>query len=417
MTVSIKMPKHLRFNDQGLINFEPILTCLDWNLKDQKVEIDFSTCEDAINFQALSLIIPYCWELRTSGCYVEFRHSENSLSMWNTMGAAGWSQVLSVGHENFRSSYSKPLIAIRGSGDFKLALSKSESYTKNFDIEYEKTLRYVLSEILYNTMEHGRAYRNHAGEQEVRIPSIMQFNWYRKSNSIKFIVADLGIGVKRHLEQAYPGSDSDAEALLKAIQPQVSGTFGQTGNYTGKDNAGMGLYISSNIVRRLRAQMYLVSGDGLLHISPKDTTTKTLESRWPGTFVYGEIDLGRDKTFELHALMNELREKAREEINAKTAATEEEFFYIHIRNHFGYYAEDKDAAKRYRDREIIPTINAGLKLRVDFADVKAAPHSFLSALLATPITMYGLRAYKNIKVINASPEIRETIDYILEENT
>lgn len=73
------------------------------------------------------------------------------------MGASGWSQVLSVPHENFRSSYSKPLTAIRNPTDLKLALSKPESYAKNFDIEYEKTLRYVLSEILYNTMEHGKA--------------------------------------------------------------------------------------------------------------------------------------------------------------------------------------------------------------------------------------------------------------------
>jgi hypothetical protein len=163
--------------------------------------------------------------------------------------------------------------------------------------------------------------------------------------------------------------------------------------------------------------MYIASGEGLLHISPKDITTKRLDSGWPGTFVYGEIDLGRDRTFELHALMSELREKVRQEINAKNTAIEEEFFYIHIRNYFGHYAEDKDAAKRFSDKEIIPKINEGLKLRIDFVDVKAAPHSFLSALLATPITMYGIRAYRNIKVINAPPEIRETIDYILEENT
>jgi hypothetical protein len=29
----------------------------------------------------------------------------------------------------------------------------------------------------------------------------------------------------------------------------------------------------------------------------------------------------------------------------------------------------------------------------------------------------GLLAYKRLKVVNASPEIRETIDYILDENT
>jgi hypothetical protein len=49
--------------------------------------------------------------------------------------------------------------------------------------------------------------------------------------------------------------------------------------------------------------------------------------------------------------------------------------------------------------------------------VISAPHSFLSALLATPIKILGLPAYKKIKIVNAAPEIRETIDYILDENT
>lgn len=417
MSSIISLPKHLRFNDQGSISFEPILSCFDWSLQDASVEIDFTQCEDAINFQALSLIIPYCWELRTRGCFIDFRHSENSLKMWRTLGATGWSQVLAVKHENFRSSYSKPLLAIRGSADFKNALSKSEVYTQNFDIEYEKTLRYVLSELLYNTIEHGKAYRRGSSGGEFEIPSLMQFNWYKKSNSIKFIIADLGIGIKRHLEQAYQGCDSDADALLKAIQPQVSGTFGRTSGYTGKDNAGMGLYLSSNIVRRLRAQMYIISGSGLLHVSPRDTTTKDLDYEWPGTFVYGEIDLARSKEIELQKMINEFNEQARAEINAKRVAEKDNLFYIHVRNYFGYYAEDKEAAKRFRDQKIIPKIEEGCKLKIDFSDVKTAPHSFLSALLATPISRFGMLAYKNIRFINAAPEIRETLDYIMEENT
>ncbi len=37
--------------------------------------------------------------------------------------------------------------------------------------------------------------------------------------------------------------------------------------------------------------------------------------------------------------------------------------------------------------------------------------------IATPIKQMGMNAYKKLKIINAEPEIRETIDYILDENT
>lgn len=115
--------------------------------------------------------------------------------------------------------------------------------------------------------------------------------------------------------------------------------------------------------------------------------------------------------------MSELRDKAKAEIDARSQADEEDNYYIHIRNYFGPYAEDKEAAKRFRDKNILPSIDQNKSLTFDFSDVKAAPHSFLSALLATPISILGMLAYKKIKVINAEPEIRETIDFIMDENT
>nr|VFJ91647.1 MAG: protein of unknown function (DUF4325) [Candidatus Kentron sp. LFY] len=54
---------------------------------------------------------------------------------------------------------------------------------------------------------------------------------------------------------------------------------------------------------------------------------------------------------------------------------------------------------------------------MDFSDVKSAPHSFLDALLAAVIRVMGMKAYKKIKIIDAATEIRETIDFILDENT
>lgn len=400
------------------MNFDSVLSVFDWSLTNSDVTIDLSGSAK-LNYQALSLFVPYIWHLKTQGCHIGIKHSSNSEKMWELMGAKDWSQVLDNQNSNFFGDQYKPLIAIRNSLDFKAALSKIKSYTENFNIEYEKTLRYILSELIYNTLEHGVASRTLDDGSPITIPSIIQFNWYHSKNELSFIVADIGIGIKRHLEQAYPGFSSDSEAIHRAIEPQVSGTFGQVSAYESRDNAGVGLYISSNIMRKLKANLHIVSGNGCLHVSPQSITSQNLEHRWPGTVFYGEVDLDPENWFELHSMMQELREKAKQPVEVKSQEGQigNGSFYVHIRNIFGVYAEDKAIAKQFRDQRLLEKVDQGTSITLDFADVKAAPHSFLSALLATPIARMGMLAYKKLKIINALPEIRETIDFILDDNT
>jgi len=94
-----------------------------------------------------------------------------------------------------------------------------------------------------------------------------------------------------------------------------------------------------------------------------------------------------------------------------------ERLYLLIHNIFGKYAEDKQAAIRYRDNKLIPALNDGRSVLIDFENVLSSPHSFLSALLATPVQTLEMAAYKRIKIINASAEIRETIDLIFDKET
>ena len=277
-------------------------------------------------------------------------------------------------------------------------------------------MRYVLSELLYNTLEHGSSSYKF-GLNRVRIPSIIQFGWYQQSDELHFIVADTGIGIKRHIERTYPGQDSHETAIKKSLNYKVSGTFATANPYENKDNAGVGLYISSNIVRKLHADMYVVSGDGLVHVSPRDTTSKKLKHSWKGTFVLVTIKLGGDEALNLHKLMTELRNVAEKELLKNSDSEDKGEHYLSINNFFGAYAENKEEAIAYRKKYLIDAVKAGKVIRLDFQDVIASPHSFLSALIATPIKIYGTTSYKKIKIVNAIPEIRETIDYIFDDNT
>lgn len=416
---SITLPNELTFNRAGTKHFDQVLNALNWDLNNIPVEIDLSKCRSA-NYQSMALLVLYCWKLKQQNCTISFKtdhqSDQNGSRVWQLMGAHGLFAVSTDPKVNFKSNKHKPLFAIRNSEDFKTALDEADQFTRTFGVEYQKTLRYVLSELLYNVLEHGKSDFFWKGHR-FPTPSILQYTWYEKVNELHFIIGDIGVGVKRHLEQTYPGLASDEEALRLAIQPEISGTFGRQDPYSNRNNAGMGLFLSSNIVRRLRADMYIVSGNGVIHISPTDTTSKTLETSWPGTFALITVRLDRGTEFALDSMMNEFREQARSEVKARTSANEENRHYLSIYNYFGRNADDKQAAISYRDRHLLPAIAEGKSVVIDFNEVSASTHSFLNALLASPIRRMGLQAFKKIRIVNASSEIRETIDYVLDDNT
>jgi len=414
----ITIPDHYSFMDHEVYDFDKALSIYDWKIKSSDVVIDMSTCLTT-NYQALALVVLYLWHLRANDNHITIRFREDkkgASQMWRWMGATGWSQVLNSEQQNFRSTEMKPLIALRNKTDFELALAKLDAYTNDFNVEYEKTLRYVLSELMYNTLEHGKKFAK-VSHLERRIPSIIEFTWYKLRNELQFIVADIGIGIKKHLEQSFGPFANDEEAIRMALRPQVSGTFSVKDPYVNKDNAGIGLFLSSNIVRRLNADMHIVSGKGVVHVSPIDVTGRTLHQSWPGTFVLIKVKLEEGVPLNLHALMTELREAADKEVTRVDKEESANRLLVVIENYFGKHAEDKEAAITQRDRYILPAITDGREILLDFKNVENAPHSFLSALLATPIKRLGMQAYKKIKFVNASPDIRETIDFIMDENT
>lgn len=266
--VVLHVPTEFTFNRSGVKYFDTVLELLRWDLRKCPVEINFSGCESA-NYQAVALLIPYCWRLKAQGCTVSFVFADdlehNGSRVWKLMGAQGLFPVATDPKTNFKSNEHKPLFAIRNSDDFRDALASVDAFTADFGLEYQRTLRYVLSELLYNTLEHGKS-EFFWNNRRFPTPSILQFTWYEKINELHFIVADTGVGVLRHLSQAYPGIANDEEAIRLAIQPETSGTFGKQDPYTNRNNAGMGLFLSSNIVRRLRADMHILSGNAVVHI-------------------------------------------------------------------------------------------------------------------------------------------------------
>jgi anti-sigma regulatory factor (Ser/Thr protein kinase) len=413
MPRTLVLPETFSIAKQHYYDFAPVLDWFDWSIRDDSdVLIDFRECRSA-NFQTLALLVLYVWRLRKQGCTIRFEHSQelqSASAMWNTMGARGWSQVLSGKSENFEGSEFKPLIAVRNNEDANAALRHLEEFTAGFDAEYGRILRQVVSELLRNAQEHGKA---SLGE-----PVLVQISQYEKREELCIVVADLGIGIKNHLAPRYPGLDGDEEYLHKAIEPNVSGTFFSNDPYSQPNNAGVGLYASSDIMKQVKGDLYLASGQGVLHVSGLDTTSRTLQSKWPGTVALVNLQLRRHPpAVGLAEIMSKSLEAARKTNGGKDQST----YYVGIYNYFGTSPADKEAAIKYRDKHLMDAAKSGKVILLDFDRVDGAvPHSFLNALLKGPIRAIAednRNPFKFIKRANEDPAVRAIIDYILDTNT
>ena len=412
----IRLPRKFTFM-RGYIDFDYVLAYFDWNLHDVSVQIDLSGCENT-NFQVLALLIQYAWHLSSRGCRVTFRYglaSSNLTKMMNAIGAGDWHQILTTDGRDFGYGISKTF-ALRRRADVQNTINRARNAIRNYAVGFPDYLSYIISELLYNATEHGHR-EAQVEKSDVIVPAIFQFGKYPFLNRLVFFFSDVGVGVKRHLEQTYDVFPTHQDAIKYALKPNVSGNFRQQSMpYASRNNAGMGLAYSSSMLKRLKGDMYIVSYDGLVHVSPEDVTTKTLQNSWQGTFVLITLDMADAPGVTLEELLGEIRVRAEAEIASADDKEDSSKYYVSIYNYFGKWAEDKDQAIHFRDERLMPAIEDGKRIDLDFRDVETAPHSFLNALLADPVQRLGPKAYQWIRVFNAPGTIHEIIHTVISSN-
>ena len=414
-TPIIPLPKAFSFIQNGITEFDSILSLFKWNYSNTKIIIDGNQCKHA-SYQTLTLLILYLWKLKQQKTFISIQFPKHSTLdiMWNSLDGLNYLSILNNSQNNFHYVYNKPLFAIKYKDhNITQMLNTIRDYAMDLPTDlirgYEDAVRYIISELTYNALEHGF---------NPQIPSLLQFNWYRDKNQLSFILADLGVGIKTHLEQTYAPFTNNADAIAMALEPEISGTFGvNVGPYKQQNNAGMGLYLSSNLGKTLEADMYIVSGDGVAHISPLDVTYTTLNNSWPGTFIYMTIGFDRLKTYDLHKHLEDFRKHATETVAKRNNIVRAPELYIDMYNYCGERCEVKLEAINLRERKIIPAIQKGETVILDFSHAITATHSFLTALLADPIKILGLKSYKQIKIIGANETIRTIIDFVFDTYT
>src|SRR5437016_14083437 len=151
----LKLPRRFTFY-RGFLEFDYIFDHFNWTLKNVPVLVDLTTCESS-NYQALVRLIQYAWFLTMNGCRVTFKYgvaNSGPTKMLNRMGAMDWQQVLTTDGKHFGNRPGQ-MLALRRRSDVQNAINTARRAVQDYKVGFPDYLSYIVSELLYNSTEHG----------------------------------------------------------------------------------------------------------------------------------------------------------------------------------------------------------------------------------------------------------------------
>lgn len=195
-------------------------------------------------------------------------------------------QVNSASESSINGNNYVPLVHLdrgrsdRISRDLTDKLIQNSSITSNPELKKDLTdyLQYMICEILNNVIDHSNS----------QITPVVNAQYYPTLNKCQIAIVDNGIGFLESLAHNYPQLNNDSEALLKAIEREVTGArptiYGSTIR-----NVGYGLYFISEIIKFTNGYLKIISKKGILTICDGQITSSDLDFGWKGSIVAFEL--------------------------------------------------------------------------------------------------------------------------------
>ncbi len=149
--------------------------------------------------------------------------------------------------------------------------------------DFKLYINYAVSEVMQNVLDHsGSLCGGHVVGQS-----------YPQKDKVQFAVSDCGVGLMATLQREY-GVANEEEAILKALEPRVSGSE-PIGPYGEKRNAGIGLFALKCIIDETEGTLLIISNDTIYQRKNKQGTfVHTPNSRFRGTLV--AFEFGENET-------------------------------------------------------------------------------------------------------------------------
>lgn len=287
----------------------------------------------------------------------------------------------------------------------------SEHYIDS--IEVKELIKYIIIELLRNVVQH-------SGDKNggiVVAQRMDQGEEYETNKSIQICVVDRGIGIYESLKRMHADITDNKTALEHSLWPSFSGTFaeGLTGS---EQNAGMGLFFISELVKRTAGRLFIASGNTslLLEGDPNgegNNKINFLDAGFPGTIV--AVDVPKRSCADFEALLKEVQQTAyersidRKKIQYIIFSPKDLENYLVIR--MSIANEDTSKAEAFSKKYLIPNIIAQRPICLDFKGFDIITQSFAHAMLFSALKKaYELKV--PIAVINTSPAMQDVISLL-----
>ena len=80
----------------------------------------------------------------------------------------------------------------------------------------------------------------------------------------------------------------------------------------------------------------------------------------------------------------------------------------------GQFAEDKDIARTIRQESILPRLESGQRVILDFAGVAAATQSFVHAMISEALRIHNGRALKLLEFKSCNASVKSVVLTVIE---
>ena len=79
----------------------------------------------------------------------------------------------------------------------------------------------------------------------------------------------------------------------------------------------------------------------------------------------------------------------------------------------GSFAENKDIARDYREKKVLPALKKSIPIEIDFDKVDSTTQSFVHAILNKALRKYGEHTLENIMFKNCSMPVKAIIGVVV----
>ncbi len=256
--------------------------------------------------------------------------------------------------------------------------------------------------LIYGMAELGRNVVQHAASP---CGGVAMAQFFPDAKTVQISISDRGCGLRSSLGHNYPEVRTDLEAAKLAVLPHASGSpelplraqfRDELRPDSSPENAGLGLFFCKEIAWRARGAFWLASHSALLGVTGADPAAQQRVYRrintWEGTSVtmHFPVDGVVDFTDLLRICQNLSRA-------ARSSSGEAGLDFIDDlpedfdgeRIPIASFLEDVEQAADVRRSRMLPAVNEGRWVVLDFEGVRFATQSFVHALIYQALHIQG----------------------------